>query len=269
MKTLARLGAGLAIFALAATGLTACAPDNSNTANSEPSKTAEAKTIQVFAAASLKASFSELGESFQKENPDISVKFNFDGSSSLFDQMQGGAKADVFASADEKNMKKATDAGLNAGEPSIFVNNTLTLAVPKGNPAGVTGLDNSLTGKKLVICAEGVPCGNAYRDLAQKVGFTGQAVSEETSVKDVMGKVVSGEADAGVVYQTDALVEKDAVDTIDIPGSDTVVNAYPIVVTKMAADNGYDAAAKAFVDYVLSAAAQKVFAKYGFMSPAK
>ncbi len=269
MKTLARLGAGLAVLALAATGLTACAQDNANTANSEPSETAEAKMIQVFAAASLKASFTELGESFQKENPDISVKFNFDGSSSLFDQMQGGAKADVFASADEKNMKKATDAGLNAGEPSIFVNNTLTLAVPKGNPAGVTGLDDSLIGKKLVICAEGVPCGNAYRELAQKVGFTGQAVSEETSVKDVMGKVVSGEADAGVVYQTDALAEKDAVDTIDIPGSDTVVNAYPIVVTKMAADNGNDAAAKAFVDYVLSDAAQKVFAKYGFMSPAK
>lgn len=269
MKTLARLGAGLAVLALAATGLTACAQDNANTANSEPSETAEAKMIQVFAAASLKASFTELGESFQKENPDISVKFNFDGSSSLFDQMQGGAKADVFASADEKNMKKATDAGLNAGEPSIFVNNTLTLAVPKGNPAGVTGLDDSLIGKKLVICAEGVPCGNAYRELAQKVGFIGQAVSEETSVKDVMGKVVSGEADAGVVYQTDALAEKDAVDTIDIPGSDTVVNAYPIVVTKMAADNGNDAAAKAFVDYVLSDAAQKVFARYGFMSPAK
>lgn len=269
MKQLTRLGAGLAGLALAATGLTACAQDNANTANSEPSETAEATMIQVFAAASLKASFSELGESFQKENPAITVKFNFDGSSSLFDQMQGGAKADVFASADEKNMKKATDAGLNAGEPSIFVNNTLTLAVPKGNPAGVTGLDDSLIGKKLVICAEGVPCGNAYRELAQKVGFTGQAVSEETSVKDVMGKVVSGEADAGVVYQTDALVEKDAVDTIDIPGSNTVVNAYPIVVTKMAADNGNDAAAKAFVDYVLSDAAQKVFAKYGFMSPAK
>lgn len=269
MKTLARLGAGLAVLALAATGLTACAQDNANTASSEPSETAEAKMIQVFAAASLKASFSELGDSFQKENPNITVKFNFDGSSSLFDQMQGGAKADVFASADEKNMKKATDAGLNAGEPSIFVNNTLTLAVPKGNPARVTGLDDSLTGKKLVICAEGVPCGNAYRELAQKVGFTGQAVSEETSVKDVMGKVVSGEADAGVVYKTDALAEKDSVDTIDIPSSETVVNAYPIVVTKMAAENGNNAAAKAFVDYVLSDAAQKVFAKYGFMSPAK
>lgn len=260
-----RLWAGLASAVIIA-GLAGCgtAAKPSDAAPDVPART---QTLQVFAAASLKASFTELGAAFEAEHPQVEVKFNFDGSSTLFDQMQGGARADVYAAADEKNMKKATDAGLNASDPMVFVNNTLTLAVPRGNPAQVTGLDESLTGKKLVICAPGVPCGNAFQELSSKVGFTGKAVSEETSVKDVMGKVVSGEADAGVVYHTDALAEKDAVDTLEIPGSETVVNSYPIMVTKMAAENGNESAAQDFVDYVMSDAAQAVFASYGFITP--
>jgi molybdate transport system substrate-binding protein len=160
--------------------------------------------LVVYAASSLSATYTSLGTSFEAAHPGLTVKLSFDGSSSLVDQLKQGAPADVFASADRSTMDKATAANLMSGTPSLFATNTLTLIVPTGNPAAITGLDASLDGKKLVICANGVPCGTATTRLAGLLGVTLKPVSAEIKVTDVRAKVESGQADAGVVYVTDA-----------------------------------------------------------------
>lgn len=144
--------------------------------------------------------------------------YSFDGSSGLVDQLAGGATADVFASADQRSMDRAVEEGLIDGEPRMFATNHLVLVVPTGNPAGVTGLDASLDGAKLVICAEEVPCGAATARLAEVNGVVLNPVSEETKVTDVLGKIASGEGDAGLVYATDA-AGSDAVEVLEVPGA--------------------------------------------------
>lgn len=220
--------------------------------------------LTVFAAASLQASFTKIGGQFEAANPGTKVAFSFNGSSTLVDQLKGGARADVFASADESNMTKATSASLMAGTPTIFATNVLTLVVAPGNPRKITGLDASLDGTKLVICAVGVPCGNATVALAKDLGVTLKPVSEEQKVTDVLGKVSSGEADAGVVYVTDAKGAGDTVASVAIKHSDQVVNRYPIGVT---ASSKQAAQAAAFVAYVLGPDGQAVLATNGFGKP--
>lgn len=212
----------------AALALTACSSPAPSTSPSAAK--AESKTLTVFAAASLTKSFNELKVEFEKENPGVTVKYSYDGSSTLVDQIKGGAPADVFASADEKNMTRAVDEKLVTGKGEIFATNVLTLVVAPGNPKKITGLNDSLKGTKLVVCASGVPCGNATETLTQKLGVTLTPVSKETKVTDVLGKVTSGEADAGLVYETDAAGAGDKVATVKVPGSDQVVNKYPIAV---------------------------------------
>ena len=187
------------------------------------------------------------------------MTFNFQGSSTLVDQMKEGAPADVFASADQKNMTKASDAKL-VDSPKPFASNVLTLIVPKGNPAKITGLDSSLDGKKLVVCAQGVPCGNA----TEKLGVTLSPVSEEQKVTDVRAKVESGEADAGLVYATDAKAAGDKVEIIEIARADEVVNSYPIALTVSTKNKE---AGQKFIDAVLSEKGQAVLKKYGFSAP--
>ena len=222
------------------------------------------KTLTVFAAASLKGSFTTIADGYQAEHPDVKVVYSFNGSSTLVDQLKGGASADVFASADEATMTKAQDASLIAGTPTIFARNVLALVTPAGNPAHITGLDGSLAGKKLVVCAKGVPCGNATATLASTLGVTLAPVSQEQSVTDVLGKVTSGEADAGIVYVTDAAAAGSRVITVPIPGSDKVVNAYPIAVTRNA-KNPQDAAS--FVAYVTGDKGRAVLTTNGFATP--
>ncbi|HEY3409104.1 MAG TPA: molybdate ABC transporter substrate-binding protein, partial [Propionicimonas sp.] len=144
--------------------------------------------LVVFAASSLNPAFATLGKEFEAAHPGVTVTFSFDGSAALVDQLKAGAPADVFASADTANMDKASAAGLIGDSPVRFTTNVLTLIVPNGNPAGITGLDRSLDGKKLVICADGVPCGTATRRLAASLGVTLKPVSEETKVTDVRTK---------------------------------------------------------------------------------
>ena len=160
-------------------------------------------------------------------------------------------------------MKKATAADL-VSEVKPFASNTLALIVPKGNPAKITGLDASLDGKKLVVCAEGVPCGNATKELQQKLGVTLKPASEEQKVTDVRGKVESGEADAGLVYQTDAKAAGDKVEIIEVKGIDQVVNAYPISLVKASKNQE---AAKKFIDAILSDEGMKILESYGFSAP--
>ena len=222
------------------------------------------RTLTVFAASSLKGAFTTIADGFAADNPGVKVAYTFNGSSTLVDQLKGGAPADVFASADEANMAKATDASLVAGSPAIFATNVLTLVVAPGNPKHITGLDASLAGRKLVVCAVGVPCGSALATLEKNLGVAPAPVSQEQSVADVLGKVTSGEADAGVVYATDAKAAGAKVATVPIQSSDKVVNRYPIAATASAKD---PALAAAFVAYVTGAKGGAVLATYGFGTP--
>ena len=208
----------------------------------------------VFAAASLSTVFPDIAE----------ARYSFDGSSGLVDQLEGGAPADVFASADRKNMDRAVEAGLIDGDPVMFATNYLVLVTPADNPAGITGFDGSLEGTKLVVCAPDVPCGAATVKVADANGLTLTPVSEETKVTDVLGKVTAGEADAGLVYRTDAKGAGDKVSVVDFPEADQVTNVYQIA---LLADAQNPEAAQAFIDLVASSEGQQVMREAGFNTP--
>ena len=220
--------------------------------------------LTVFAAASLTDAFTDLAEDFERTNPGVDVRLSFDGSSGLVDQIAGGAPADVFASADTRTMERAVAEGLVAGEPTPLATNVLTLITPPGNPAGITGLDESLDGARLVVCAAVVPCGNATRELAARAGFTLRPVSEESKVTDVRGKVESGEADAGIVYVTDARSAVGRVEQVPLVGADALPNIYPVAALERATDAGL---ARRFVDTATGPVGRAVLAEHGFGPP--
>ena len=218
-------------------------------------------TLTVYAAASLTATFEEIGEEFEAAHDGVEVEFNFAGSSDLVAQIQEGAPADVFASADEANMEKLTAEDLQGTDPQTFASNTLEIAVPEGNPAGIATFDD-LAGDdvNLVICAPEVPCGAAAQKVAESAGVTLSPVSEEQSVTDVLAKVASGEADAGLVYVTD-VIASDAVQGIEFPESSAAVNVYPIAT--VAASENADLAEE-FVELVVGETGQAILAEAGF-----
>ncbi|REE03885.1 molybdate transport system substrate-binding protein [Citricoccus muralis] len=240
-----------------------------------------ATTLTVFAAASLGDSFEELADGFEQENPGVEVEYNVAGSSSLAEQILAGAPADVFASADEPNMDTVVAAGENSGEPKPFATNVLTLVTPADTRADAPDIasleDAAAEGVKLVVCAPQVPCGRAALDVAADAGVELSPVSEEASVTDVLGKVASGEADAGLVYVTDALsagggageTAGGTVNAIELENADSAVNTYPITVLDAAAENGpeHPELAQRFVDYVLSEDGQSVLEADGFGAP--
>jgi molybdate transport system substrate-binding protein len=214
--------------------------------------------LTVYAAASLTDAFQEIAGDFELANPGVDVEFNFAGSSDLAAQINEGAPADVFASANQTQMDAVGDA---VPDPQLFASNTLTIAVPTDNPAGITGLgDLAKDGVRLVICAPDVPCGAATAALVQAQGVMLHPVSEEANVTDVLGKVASGEADAGIVYVTD-IARADGVKGVALAGADDAVNLYPIGALKASA---HPAQAQAFVDFVLGDQGQAVLASYGF-----
>jgi len=222
-------------------------------------------SITVFAAASLKATFTELADDFEAANPGTIVELNFAGSSDLVTQITEGAPADVFASADTKNMAKVTEAALADGAPVDFATNTLEIAVPPGNPAGIESFaDLARADAKVVVCAPAVPCGAATSTVETATGVDIAPVSEESSVTDVLGKVASGEADAGLVYVTDVIAAGDTVEGIAFDESGEAVNTYPIAALR---DSASPAVARAFVAFVASAAGQRVLADAGFGAP--
>ncbi|SDP43761.1 molybdate transport system substrate-binding protein [Pedococcus dokdonensis] len=222
-------------------------------------------TVTVFAAASLKKTFTEIGAEFEKAHPGVTVTFNFAGSSDLVAQIQQGAPADVFASADTKNMDKATGDSLTAAAPVAFASNTLEIAVPPGNPAKIAGLaDLARPGVKVVLCAPEVPCGAAAAKVEAAGKIDLKPVSEEQSVTDVLGKVTAQEADAGLVYVTDVKGAGDAVEGVEFPESSSAVNTYPIAALK----NSRNAtAAAAFVQAVTGDLGQGILAAAGFGKP--
>ncbi|MET1065484.1 MAG: molybdate ABC transporter substrate-binding protein, partial [Arthrobacter sp.] len=193
----------------------------------------DGKNLTVFAAASLKAPFTALAEQFEAANPGTTVTLSFAGSSDLSSQISQGAPADVFASADARNMAKLSDASLVEGSPQDFATNALTIAVPPANPGSIASFaDLAGPGVKVVRCAEQVPCGAAAKTVEKETGITLKPVSEESSVTDVLGKVISGEADAGLVYVTDVRTAGGRVKEIPFAESGEAVNTYPIAAVR-------------------------------------
>ena len=246
----------------AAFALAGCATAAQPAPSGPESLAGEARTLTVFAAASMKATFTELGQTFESAHPGVTVTFNFAGSQTLAEQITQGAPADVFASANESNMATITDAGLAAAEPTIYATNQLAIAVPPGNPAQIVSFqDLAKPGLKLVVCAPEVPCGAATQKVVEATGITLSPVSEEQAVTDVLAKVQADEADAGLVYKTDVIAAGDTVKGIDFPESSNAINRNPIVALK---DGPEAALGQEFVDLVLSAGGQQVLADAGF-----
>jgi molybdate transport system substrate-binding protein len=242
-----------------ALGLAACGDDTP--AESSSSAGTISGTVNVFAAASLTGTFTQLGKDFEAAHPGVKVVFNFAGSSALATQLNSGAPADVFASAAAKNMDQVTDKGT----ATTFVKNALEIAVPKGNPGKITGLkDFTDKDRKIALCAAQVPCGAAAEKVFAAAELTPQPDSLEQDVKAALTKVGLGEVDAALVYKTDVLAAQDKVEGIEFPESAQAVNEYPIAtLTKAPNADG----AKAFVDFVLSADGKKVLTAAGFEAP--
>lgn len=221
-------------------------------------------TLRVFAAASLTGTFEQLAEDFEADHDGVAVELSFGGSSDLVAQIQEGAPADVFASADTANMDKLVQAGLDGQDPRAFASNTLEIITPPDNPAEIEAVaDLAGDGVNLVVCAPEVPCGAAALRAAEVAGVTLSPVSEEQSVADVLAKVTSGEADAGLVYVTDVASAGDDVLGIPFPESGQVVNTYPITTVE---GSDQQELAQQFVELVLSDAGQAVLRDAGFGS---
>jgi molybdate transport system substrate-binding protein len=244
----------------------ACANDE-GAGNAKPGTASGRVTgdVIVFAAASLTESFTRIGKDFEAANPGTKVTFNFAGSSALAAQINQGAPADVFASASPTTMKTVTDAGGGDGAPTTFVTNQLVIAVPKGNPKGITGLAGlARPGVKVALCAEQVPCGAAANKALAAAKVTLTPVTLEQDVKAALSKVKLGEVDAALVYRTDVKTAASDVDGVDFPESAGAINEYPVVVVKDAPNK---TAARAFVEYVLSDKATAVLTGAGFQAP--
>ena len=222
-------------------------------------------SVTVFAAASLTEAFTRIGKDFEAANPGATVTFNFAGSSGLATQINQGAPADVFASANPASMTTVTKAGHGAGAPTTFVRNQLVIAVPNGNPKRIKGLaDLTKPGMKVALCAEQVPCGAAARKALDATKVTLTPVTLEQDVKAALSKVRLGEVDAALVYRTDVKAASDAVDGVEFPESAGAINDYPIIVLKDAPNRS---AARAFVAYVRSDRGTAVLTRAGFQAP--
>jgi molybdate transport system substrate-binding protein len=236
-----------------------------STASKGSSGSSSHKTLTVYAASSLTSTFTELGKKFEASHPGVKVSFSFGGSSDLVAQIQQGAPADVFASADTANMDKAVAAKDVTGTPANFASNTLEIAVPPDNPAGVASLkDLAKPGTKVVVCAPEVPCGAAAQKVEQSSGVTIKPVSEEQAVTDVLTKVESGEADAGLVYVSDVKAAGTKVKGVTFPEASAAVNTYPIAALTHSKNPDLG---KAFVDSVTGTEGQSVLAGAGFAKP--
>ncbi|WP_280309675.1 molybdate ABC transporter substrate-binding protein [Nocardia abscessus] len=251
---------------VAVAGVTAVALTGCGSAEPAPAQSnGIGGTVTVFAAASLTETFTELGKRFEAAHPGVRVVYSFAASSALAEQIVQGAPADVFASAAPKNMQQLVDKGEVSAEPVTFVRNRLEIAVPKGNPAGITGLaDFGKTEPKIALCAEQVPCGAAAKTVFQVAGVDPRPDTREADVKAVLTKVKLGEVDAALVYRTDVRAGGAQVQGITFPEADKAVNDYPVAPLAHAPNT---AAAAAFVEFVRSEQARAVFTEAGFDLP--
>ena len=225
----------------------------------------ETGTLTVLAAASLTETFSALAEDFEADHPGVTVRLTFDSSATLAEQVAQGAPADVLATADERTMRTVVDARAANGQPRAFASNHLQLVVPRDNPAGITRFsDIADAAVKYVVCVDSAPCGKLAVKVLHASGITAPPVSEEVDVKAVLTKVELGEADAGLVYATDAVAGGDKVRSIDIPTSRENRSTCPIVALS---DARQPQLAHEWVDLVTGPRGRQVLADAGFGKP--
>lgn len=257
--------------------LVACVPLTAPASTTNDATPAETTTLTVFAAASLTKAFTEIGQKFAAANPGVEVAFNFAGSQQLAQQIGQGAPADIFASANASQMNVAIESGrIVTGTQQTFARNRLVVVMPVDNPAGIATLrDLSQAGLKIVLAATAVPVGQYSLDFLEKAtadstlgagyrdAVLANVVSYEENVRAVLAKVTLGEADAGIVYNSDVTTEAVAqVQRIDIPDTLNTIAAYPIAPV---ADGPHAALAQAFIDYLLSTEGQQILTEAGFM----
>lgn len=245
--------------------LTGCASGERADAPAAPGAGSSEQTLTVFAAASLTDVFAQLERDFEAVHPGVDVVVTTAGSSDLVAQIGQGAPADVLATADQRNMDTAIAEKLIAGDPTLFANNELTIAVPVGNPEQITGVaDLAKEGVAVVRCAVPVPCGNVTDKVLADAGVTVSAVSEENSVTDVLGKVTSGEADAGLVYVTDVARSKGRAEAVAIPQAAAHCTQYPIALVEGSRQTKL---AQEFIELVTGPKGKRALAEQGFGTP--
>jgi molybdate transport system substrate-binding protein len=234
---------------------------------------AEPQEITVFAASSLTDAFGEIAEAFAAQHADAKIVYNFAGSSQLAAQLSEGVDADVFASANSKQMQAAVDAGrITAGTEAPFVSNRLTIIVPADNPAGITALEDlAKPDLQLILAVEGVPVRDYTDEIVAampadfQTQFYANLVSEEDNVRQVSAKVALGEADAGIVYTSDVTPDiTDKVQQIPIPDDQNVIATYPIAPLT---DAPHPELAQSFIDFVLGEEGQAILSRWGFGPP--
>lgn len=243
--------------------LAACGGSTSPGAATAPSPKLSG-TVTVFAASSLTEAFNDAKMQLARENPGLTVTYSFAGSQQVVAQVQSGAPADVVATADEANMQKLVAANL-VEAPTDFARNRLEIVVAAGNPRGVKGLaDLSRSDLRVVLADPLVPAGKYGRQALEKQGVRVSPVSLELDVKAELQKVESGEADAGIVYVTDAMAAGSRATGVEIPTDQNVLASYPVAVVKATA---HHALARAFVDQLISGSGQAALRSRGFLAP--
>ncbi|MEY9871458.1 molybdate transport system substrate-binding protein [Streptacidiphilus sp. MAP12-33] len=264
--------------ALALLGLAACS-SSSSTGSSGASASASSSSaasgaasgaaisgkVTVFAAASLKKTFTELGKEFEAAHPGTTVTFNFGGSDTLAASIVSGAPADVFAAASTTTMNTVVSKGDAAGTPVDFAKNELEIAVANGNPKHLTTLSGlTASGIKVALCAKTVPCGAAAVKALAAAGVKLTPVTLEQDVTSALNKVELGEVDAALVYKTDVQGAAGKVTGVNFPEAAKAVTTYPVVALKGSSNA---AAAQAFAAFVASPQGEQVLTAAGFMAP--
>src|ERR1700744_929654 len=261
LSTARAWSAGLLSLALVAL-LSGC---GQKTTPSPTASSSAAHSIVVFAATLLKPAFTLLAGKFQTDNPGAAIDFNFATSSELANKLSQGASADVFASADSAQMDTVVKADLTSSDPINFASNTLVIVTAPGDPKQIRSFaDLAKPDLRVAVCQASAACGSAAQRIEDNTGVHLNPVSEESMSAGVLGKVTSGEDDAGLVYLTDAHKAGDKVTAVKFPESDEAVNIYPIAVLKHAAQ---PALAQKFVDLVPGATGRQVLTQAGFASP--
>ena len=261
----------LAAVTLAAIAVAGCSSSSSSTPAASSSSTpaasssaAQTGAITVFAASSLKDTFTQLGQQFEAAHPGDTVKFSFGASSALAEQINSGAPADVFASAATKNMDQVVTTG-NASNPQNFAENIMEVAVPPNNPAKVTSVnDLAKSSVKVAVCQPQVPCGVVAAQVFKNAKITVKPVTLQPDVKSVLTQVELGNVDAGVVYVTDVQAAGSKVKGVTIPANVNATTTYPIAALTHSKEQ---AIAAAFVAYVLSPPGEQVLKAAGFEQP--
>jgi len=247
--------------------------DDSNDSSSDTSSSTSAATaakasgaITVSAATSLTGAFTQIAEAFQEANPDAKVTFNFGSSSTLEAQIEQGAPADGFAPADEANMQKLQDKDLVSGTPEVFARNRLIIVTKPGNPMNVQSLADLANAGTIALCGVDVPCGKYAAEALQNAAVTipESSITRGVDVAATLGSVTNGDANAAIVYVTDAKSAVSDVATVEIPTEQNVIATYPIAGLKA---SGEQDTVQAFIEFVLSAEGQSTLRSFGFLPP--